>query len=366
MVAGIFIQSQNKFDSFVESIAQDEWIGLDTEFLRERTYTPLLCLIQISCQKQTACIDPLSIEDLSSLFELFSNTETVKIIHSCRQDLEALATRSQSWTNRIYDTQLAAAFCGFGDQLSYASLVAKICQQQLDKSHTRTDWSKRPLHAAQLQYAIEDVYYLYDLYRYLQTEVDRLKRGAWLDEEINNISNPRTILPPLEDSWRRLKGLRRLSASAQEIAKKLAIWREKKARQLNRPREWILASHILLDISRLKPEKIVHLKKVDGLNASLIRHSGKEILSIINQAKPELNEIEFEQNGRQYDLTKAEKSTVKFLMERLTEIARDERISQSLIANRQSIVRLVKGDRNLSLLQGWRYQLAGKFLLSCY
>ena len=154
------IRSADELTAFIDAIGRTGWVAMDTEFLRERTYAPELCLIQAANDELTGCIDPLALDDLSALGALLADPAVVKIFHSCRQDLEALDTRTAIRAGNLYDTQLAAAFCGYGDQASYAALVEAVCGVRLPKSHTRTDWSRRPLSGAQLEYAMDDVKYL--------------------------------------------------------------------------------------------------------------------------------------------------------------------------------------------------------------
>ena len=172
----------------------NRYLAIDTEFLRERTFTPELCLIQLCNHQSAVCVDPLAIQDLSPLGEVLENPAVVKIVHSCRQDLEAINTRLNNQVQNLYDTQLAAAFCGYGEQVSYAALVESICAVHLPKSYTRADWSLRPLPEAQIHYALDDVNYLPELYRELQQQLIDSGRSQWHVDECTRVASPATAL----------------------------------------------------------------------------------------------------------------------------------------------------------------------------
>ncbi|MGC1729615.1 MAG: ribonuclease D, partial [Steroidobacteraceae bacterium] len=214
-------------------------VGLDTEFLRERTYRAQLCLVQLSSPAEVACVDPLALRDLSPLVALLTATHVVKVMHASRQDLEVLFPVA-GLTAPVFDTQIAAALAGFPAQVGYAELVRRVLGRELAKSHTRTDWSRRPLSVEQLEYAFDDVRYLLPLAEELQTRLGQLGRLEWLNEELGAIGDAGGFAVDPEQAWLRIKGLRGLDPGRERLARELAAWRERRAVEHDRPRGWIL------------------------------------------------------------------------------------------------------------------------------
>jgi ribonuclease D len=354
------ITEQDTLDDYIADAKNSEWLAVDTEFLREKTYYPLLCLIQCKTETEEFCIDVLAIEDLSPLQQLLRNQAVTKVIHSCRQDLEALDQRLSGTMMNLYDTQVAAAFCGYGDQVSYGALVESVCGVQLDKSHTRTDWSARPLSTAQLQYAIEDVSYLNDLREYMNVQLLKLGRVDWHREECDRILNLKDYKIDPELAWKRLKGGGKIPVQYQQCAKALSTWREFRAQKSDRPREWILSSQALKDICCQQPSNLSSLSEIKTVYPGVIRKSGEAILKILNtsagKTEPVWNKIE--------PLDSEQRKRVKEIMNRLKSIAEDGEISQSILANRSDIEALVSGKRDIPVLEGWRYKFAGERLLA--
>ena len=358
------IMTSYDLEQWAQTALNKPWIGIDTEFLREKTYSPLLCLVQVSSDDQEVCIDPLAIEDLSPLEYVLNDDRITKILHSCRQDLEAFDTRFNLPLQQLFDTQIAAAFCGYGDQVSYAQLVEDICGVALPKLYTRADWSKRPLPLPQIQYAIEDVRYLNEMRLFLQQKLDGLGRSQWHWEECERTRHPDTyrVAPPL--AWKRLKGAGGLHARYHECARQLAIFREQKAQDTNRPREWILPTAMLLGIAVRQPANMAQLGRVDGANMGVVRKSGEEILAIVEQyperddAKPLwlLNTA----------FSNEEKKRIKAVMSMIREASKRENIAQALLSNRDGVERFVRGETNLPLFQSWRKEIIGAQILARY
>jgi ribonuclease D len=221
-------------------------VGLDTEFLRERTYRAQLCLVQLSWAGGSVCVDPLALEDLGPLAQLLT-APAVKVMHASRQDLEVLLPVA-GLTRPVFDTQIAAGLTGLPAQIGYAELVRRLLGHELAKSHTRTDWSRRPLSAEQLAYALDDVNYLLPLADRLQQELARLGRLAWLEEELQELADAGTLSVDPEKAWQRLKGLRDLDPGRLRLARALAAWRERNAIEHDRPRGWILEESVLREI----------------------------------------------------------------------------------------------------------------------
>ena len=362
------ISDRHALDECIRAAKKSRWIGVDTEFLREKTYYPLLCLIQIRTESEGFCIDVLAIEDLIPLQEVFADKNIIKIIHSCRQDLEALDQRLNDPICNLYDTQIAAAFCGYGEQISYAALVESICRVRLEKSHTRTDWSARPLSPAQLQYAVDDVNYLDRLQEFLDRQLAKFGRQTWHRDECERVLKSREYRIDPKDAWKRLKGGAKIPIRYQQSAKALSTWRERKAQQRNRPREWILSTRALTEICIRQPASQTILSEIESVNAGLVRNSGAAILGVLKSNSPKSNACANDGASPIWEndaaLNKQQRGRVKAVMNKLKSVAERANISESILANRNDIEALIAGKTNIPLLEGWRYEFIGKQILA--
>ncbi len=335
-------------------------IGIDTEFLRNKTYYPALCLIQCCTEADEFCVDALAIDDLSPLQRLFGNPDIVKILHSGRQDAEAFEQRLDHPLVNVFDTQIAASFCGSGDQTSYASLVESICQVTLSKSHTRTDWSVRPLSQGQLRYAIDDVRYLHPIRMFLQDRLAASGKLNWHQSECLRIFDKRDWFIPPESVWKRLGQGAKLPKKQQHIARDLAIWRETTAQARNLPRQWVLSTQALLDICSQRPRNRHALAAIRSVSKKTVGQFGRDILQALEKAsvgKPDSPVW----NGHS-PLPVKQRRQVKEIMEKLRSKAQAENISPTLLASRRDIEALITGDTDILLMKGWRYDLIGREL----
>lgn len=337
------------------------WLALDTEFMREKTYYPKLCLIQIASADEVAVIDPLALPDLKPLFELLDNPACVKVLHAAGQDLEVLYQAGAPALTPLFDTQLAAALLGHGEQIGYAALVKTLLGQELHKAHTRADWSRRPLAADELAYAADDVRYLGAAFTQLNAELTRTGRSDWLMQEAATLANPANYQPVPEQQWRRLRGLHRLAAGAQHIAARLGAWREETAMRVNRPRKWILADEVLLDIAQRAPRTMEELQRLREMPERSVQQYGEVWLECVRQG---LREGATPLAAAQTRLSPEQAPLADLLMSALRQLAAAHRISPTLLTTRDEIDRLVMGQRDLPLLQGWRGELAGRTLLA--
>ncbi len=344
----------------VERARTSRWLGIDTEFLRERTYYPLLCLIQCRTGTDQFCVDALAIDDLSPLHQLFGDPAIVKILHSGRQDVEALDQRLKQPLVNVFDTQIAASFCGLDEQASYASLVESICQVTLAKSQTRTDWSKRPLSDEQLQYAMDDVRYLRPLQEFLQEQLATAGKLQWHHHECLRAFGNRDFVIAPEDGWKRLRNGARLPRKAQHDARALAIWRENQAQIRNLPREWVLPTQVLLDICLKGVRDRTALARIDSVSKKMVARSGDEILRVLQDSS---RHDRSRPVWKKYSPLEPElRRKAKEVMTKLKKTAQAENMSPSLLANRSDVEALVTGDTDILLLQGWRYDLIGREL----
>lgn len=361
------IENNHDLAEWVDRITHSDWIAIDTEFFRERTYGPELCLVQIAAASsdksasqseeiQTACIDPLAITELSPLANLFVNPRVTKIFHSCRQDLEALDTRITDQIHNLYDTQLAAAFCGYGDSVGYAKLVDSICSVYLPKAHTRANWRQRPLPQALLEYAVDDVKYLQPLRQQLDDMLAEKGRSEWHREECLLATAPDNYRYSPESAWQQLKGFSRLDTVSQICAQKLAAWREQRAYKKNLPRGWVLPTPVLMRICREKPSTIKKLGNIKEISEGVVKRSGKEIIALIQQSESEAPE---KTHAPMPALTPEQRDQVKKILHALGQFTEQAEISKLLLANRQDIERFVCGETDLPLFKGWRAKLIG-------
>ncbi len=351
------VQDAGALDNACEKLAGDNCFAIDTEFMREKTYAPILCLIQVASRDFSCCIDPLALDSIDPFLSLLSATNTETILHSCRQDFEAFDTRSATLPGRLFDSQIAAAFCGLGDQVSYAALVEKVCGVKLAKSHTRADWSARPLSEGELDYAMDDVLYLHAIRDFLQKELELTGRSVWFEEECSRQLNPLNWRVQPESAWKKLKGAARLPVSAHETARQLAIWREQQAIKRNRPREWILATKSLLEVARLSPQSKLELGNIEGINQGVLRQSAESILHICAETEKRKDAPALWTSPEM--LEPEQKKRVKAVMAEIRQISEELNIAPSLLANRSTVEKFIRGRYELELFQGWRKLAAG-------
>ncbi|NOQ94949.1 MAG: ribonuclease D, partial [Methylophaga sp.] len=280
-----YIDTEVELISFCQTIADATWMTVDTEFLREKTYSPQLCLIQVATDEHIACIDPLAIPDLTPILDLIYNPDITVVFHAARQDLELLYMIRGNLPTNVFDTQIAATVLGYGDQIGYGNLVKQCINVDLDKAHSRTDWTKRPLDPAQIEYAADDVRYLRDVYKLLTKQLTDKNRTHWLDEDFAILTSTDTYKSDPDNIWRKVKGFGRLKGLQLAILQRLAAWREQRAIKSNRPRRWIVKDDILLDLAKLGPESIDKFSMIRGLEANTISRHGDALLAEIKQAK---------------------------------------------------------------------------------
>lgn len=335
-------------------------IGLDTEFLRERTYRAELCLLQLSSQSDAVCVDPLAIGDLSALGRVLIAPETTKIMHASRQDVEVLFPVA-GLVRPVFDTQIAAALTGLPAQVGYGELVRRLLGKELAKSHTRTDWSRRPLSPEQIEYALDDVRYLLPLRATLEEQLERSGRLDWLNEELRSLGETRNVIVDPDDAWLRIKGLRSLDPARERLAQRLAAWRERRAMERNRPRGWILDDTVLRDIVMQVPRSIEALSGIPDLPAGLIKHCGDELLECVRCADvpdpaPPIN------TRTRPDPDKV--ALVKKLGTLNQSIAADLGLSPEVLATRRDLELLAEGSRDVGVLRGWRRDVVGTRMLA--
>lgn len=376
MPPALWIANADDLSSALEALAKSDFVAIDTEFMRERTYYASLCLIQAATADTCVLIDPLAIPDLQPLWEFLADRKRIKVLHSGRQDIEVLSqattprspataaapvTQSAPIPGPIFDTQIAAALLGSPAQIGYATLVAERLGHTLPKGQTRTDWSQRPLTREQLTYAADDVHYLVTLYAGLRSALSELGRLSWLEEECLELENPGLYRIEPTDAWRRLKGLDRLQPQQRAAAKLLAEWRETRAMHKDKPRGWILTDELLREIAGELPDTRTELEAIQGLSANFLRKRSDEILALVAKGRA---------NGPSEGPAFTPGRPDPVLVGRVTKLlglvrdtAARANIAPELLATRRDVEQLVFSGRSDHLLHGWRQAVIGERLV---
>ncbi len=354
----IFIQDENSLKTLCKQLANEKWLAVDTEFVRDSTYYPEFCLLQIGNADINACIDVLSITDLSSVLDLIANPQCVKVFHAASQDLELFYYLQGEVPQPVFDTQIAAPLLGFPEQVGYASLVNQYLGIQIGKGQQRTDWSKRPLSQAQLAYAAGDVAYLAQIYPKMLTKLEALGRLSWLDADLVKLVQTEKYELPITDAWRRIKATKKLKGKRLLAAQKLAAWREKVARSENKPRNWILRDEALIDVANLLPKHHDDLQRVRNLKGRSGEKYYKTILSEVASAVEEpLPSSPLEKTEKAISVD----SALVDLITALVQLRADQNeINANVLASRKAIEQYLRGDNNSPILNGWRANIIGE------
>jgi ribonuclease D len=356
-----YIETATDLAALCEQLKRSDWLTLDTEFIREETYYPQLCLIQVATDEVIACVDPLAIDDLGPLMEVFYDPAITKVLHAARQDLEIFQNLRGAPPENIFDTQIAATLLGQGDQVGYGNLVKAMLGVELDKAHSRTDWSKRPLSPEQLDYAADDVRYLRDIYKQQRQQLAEMDRLRWLEEDFAQLSNPAIYEPDTRDAWKRLKGINRLKGVQLAIVRELAQWREELARERNLPKRWILHDDLLVEVARLRPLSEDKLRHIRGLDDKKIARHGKTLLQLVEKAKS-LPKEQWPTLDFRPRLSAEQDAMVDILLGMLKLCAHQHHVSPNSLATRKELELLIAGSGETALLHGWRHELCGASL----
>lgn len=336
------------------------WIAVDTEFMRERTYYPELCLVQVATDELVACVDPLALPSLEPLLAVFLDERTVKVLHAARQDLEIFFHMAGKVPQPVFDTQVAARFLGLPDQSGYGAVVQSMLGITLDKSHARTDWARRPLSDAALDYAADDVRHLRNLYHKILAELAARERGAWVEPELKALVDEKLYRPDPDNAWQRVRGVQRLKPKTITLIKSLAAWRERTAMAENRPRQWIVKDESLMDLAKQLPGDLESLAAVRGVGESLAKRHGAELLKMLGE---DAEASAVERPSRETPLKPDQEALVDALNALLRLSAARGDVSAASLANRAELERLVRGERELQILKDWRLEMAGRELV---
>jgi ribonuclease D len=367
MTSRVIVQQDEELRALCKALAGAEAFCLDTEFVRERTFYIQLGIIQIASGEIEAVIDPLSISSLEPLYELISDASIEKVVHAGEQDFAALYERGQIVPRNVFDTQIASALVGYGDQISYAKLVAKVTGVQLKKLETLTDWTARPLTQAQIDYSLDDVRYLSQIREHLGQRLAELGRAGWEREECQRLEDPETYrLPPPEEYYRRLK-TGGLNATSLGILREVTAFREETARSRNLPRGWVMRDQTLIEIARRKPHSPKSLRQIRSLKPQQVSKDGDAILTAVREGEQHPIEEPPPDKPRLKAPPQLE-SVARFLEAWLYARADAAQIAPSMLATRVDLKTLVTSHHNselpeLPLLEGWRRDLVGQDLV---
>ena len=357
----------SELKDFCDRAAKEKYITIDTEFLRERTYYAKLCLLQLAIpgnsHENAVIIDTLVDDlDLSPLYRIFQNQKIVKVFHAARQDLEIFYFDSGILPYPLFDTQIAAMVCGFGDQVAYETLVRQLAKETLDKSSRFTDWSSRPLTDAQKKYALADVTHLRVIYEILSKQLMENGRTNWVDEELKNLLSPETYDIDPKNSWRRLK-IKSNSRRFLGLVASLAEFREKFAQSKNIPRNRVIKDDALLELASNRPKTLNDLSK----SRLLLKDARKGdiasgLLTAIDRG------LKIPEEDLPIKSSKADKGQVNSALADLLKVllksqSESTGVASKLIASASDLEALASGDRNIDALNGWRLDVFGKSAL---
>lgn len=359
------ITDQAALDALCHELATQPWITIDTEFLRDKTYYPMLCLVQVASPTGPAyAIDPLAKDiDLSPLFKLMANENVVKVFHAARQDLEIFYNLTGQVPKSIFDTQVAAMVCGYGDQIGYLNLVQDICNKKLDKGAQFTDWSRRPLTEKQSLYALDDVIWLRDVYRHMDKTLKSRNRSAWVKEEMAFLTDPTTYQNPPDQAWQRLK-LRTDKPQAIAILMEVAKWREEEAQRRNVPRGRILRDETLLDLAVHAPRTVDELKHIRGVGEDLARgRLGQAIMAAVERSASIAKDA-IPKMDRKRPLPQNLVPVVEMLKVLLRIVAAENEVAARLIASPEDLEDIARSDHaDVAPMKGWRFDVFGREVL---
>jgi len=354
------IATTPELETFCQRMHTEAFITVDTEFMRERTYWPELCLVQIAGEKEVAVIDAEAAGiDLTPLGVLFADEAVPKIFHAARQDLEIFVLRYGAVPRPLFDTQVAAMVAGFGDQVGYDALVAALTGGQIDKAHRFSDWAARPLSEAQLTYAAADVTYLRDVYLRLKQRLEQNGRLGWVAEEMAILNNPDTYRTDPETAWERLRP-RSTNRRFLYVLKETAAWREREAQRINIPRQRLIKDEALLEIAASAPATSEALARIRGVTRGFAEgRSGTALLEVLAAAR-RVPDGDLAAAPQQRDNNRPSAALVALLKVLLTAKSEQHHVASRLVAGSDDIDRLaLEEGPDIPALHGWRREVFG-------
>ena len=359
----MYLADQASLEAFVERVTGAEVLAIDTEFLRETTYYPKLCLLQMATDDEVAIIDPLSVDDLSVIAPLLEDERTVKLFHAGGQDIEILLREVGSMPRPLFDTQVAAALLGHTQQIGYGALVHAVCGVTLKKTDSYTDWSQRPLSDSQIDYAADDVIYLPRVYRKMRSELESKGRLGWLAPDFEEMMNPAKYSEDPRLRYRRLKRVTQLDERQLCAAREFAAWREEEARKRDMPRKWLVSDEQIVEACKREARTIDELFMVRGMREKLNTRDARTVAGLMKKALESGPQSwpELDRSGRNEPNVDAPLDLMSALV-RLR--AKENGVAFPTLASHDDLVRMARGYRQgIDLLRGWRRALVGEELI---
>ena len=354
------LDSEDSINQFINQISQSKRIGIDTEFMRIRTYYPILCLIQISSDYGTACIDCLTDSDLSEVWKLIYNPKIKKILHSGRQDLEIFYLLNKKIPKNIFDTQVAASFIGYPSQVGIKTLLKSELDVDIDKTETRSDWTQRPLNQKQINYALEDVLYLNQLFEQIESKLIKNNRLDWALEDSQNILTDEDSIFNPKEAWKRIKSIKRLNKKHQSLAIDLSTWREEKSIEKNIPRQWLIKDKLLLEIAKTKVRPKNIFNHIEG-RTNLSKSGIHEISEVIEKNKQE-SKLGKESFKIQKDKNYVRPDVFETLINLIMNKAKLLELPQETLGSKKDLIDLISKNGG-RLSSGWRNNIIGRELM---
>ena len=356
----MYLSTQDQLEDFCQKIAGEKIVAVDTEFLRERTYFPKLCLVQVGAGGLTAAVDPILIEDLSPLARIFEDPTVTKVLHACGQDLEVLLDGMGCVCAPVFDTQLAAAFLGLRQQVSYGSLVESYCGVRLPKAESLTDWSRRPLDAEQLEYAEDDVRYLPGIYERMVAELARLDRLGWVSPEMDALCDPAKIRRDPSEAFLRLRRSGSLTRRQLAVAREVCAWREGVAAERDVPRKWVVSDEVVVEVCKRTPGSLDRLRRIRGTEQLSDRDARGLIDAVARGVACPAEECP---RVTKHVRPSAETEGVIDLMYAVLRLVSERSgVATQLIATRDDLLDFLQDRRRSPLSRDWRWELAGETL----
>jgi len=344
--------------------------AIDLEFVPERTYEPVLCLVQVATEDGANLVDPLALTDLSCLWDALNGDDMLVILHAGSQDLDLIYSMSGSVPQNVFDTQIAAGFAGFGYPVGYGKLLNQLLGVSIAKSESFTDWTTRPLTDSQIEYAVDDVEHLLPMYEKLTDKLKEVQRHDWVLEECRRLSNIERYQHDKTQDFLRVKGASSLSRRGLAVLQCLCDWRNGEARRVNRPARSIISDNTLLELARKPPKDVNDIQRIRGVRIDQIRAHGNQMMQSIEQGR-RIQEEECPQWPSSRIPPKKEVLLADVLFAGLKVMTYDVDVATELVATRDDLQALVRLHREgkmdvarLPLLQGWRWEMAGKKLAS--
>lgn len=358
--ATVLITTDDQLREFADRASRSEVLAVDTEFMREKIYYPKLCLIQLGTETEQVAVDPFVVKDTAPLVRLFTNPFITKVFHACSQDMEVLLRHCGVAPWPLFDTQVAASFVSDHYQIGYGALVEEYCHVSLAKAESLTDWSRRPLDAAQLAYALDDVRYLPAIWRTMSAQLAEKGRSSWVEPDFRKAADPATYAHDPREAYRRVKRTGSLTRRQLAVAREVAAWREERAAAIDRPRRWVLPDEVVVEIAKRGAAGVEALGRIRGMaEVPLADRAAIAVACERGAACPYEDCPEQEHHGR----PSLETECVCDLMYALTRMtAEDENIAPSILASRDDLVGFLRDPEGSPLSHGWRYEVLGRHL----